>query len=277
MPESWWLKFKRAQKHMVDIRAEARRYTKRDPYEFVRVMPPKTQQEVLYRVRITHQPDPVLGLILGDFVHNLRSALDHVIVACVPKQKRSSANFPIRFEDIYAKDPNGEFVVKDDGSRERFERAIDGLDPSARAFVIAAQPYWQGAEAHKWMPGIITRLDNADKHRALTTFGSGVRNISAEVTARGVTVKRTLGLQGNQFGEDGTVVGWKLPIAGLPDNIIPSEVDVKFSATPVVHVKITGVKGNEAPGDYPLRITLVMALDSVRFTLRYLEQFKLPS
>ena len=139
MTDSWWLKFRRAQKHMVDVRTEARRYAESRPYEFTRIRQPDSQLSIRFRLRITEQPDPVLALILGDFVHNLRSALDHVIVASVPKRHRSNATrFPIAYVDLFAKNADGEFVVNDAEARANFERSIKGRDPSARTLVIPA-------------------------------------------------------------------------------------------------------------------------------------------
>ena len=141
MTDSWWLKVKRAQKHMVDIEDEARRYADLNPHEFTRIRLPDSQGQVHYSVRITEQPGPTVVIMLGDFVHNLRSALDHIIVASVPRQRHGKASFPIRYEDIWATDERGQFVVKDPAARKNFDSPIRGLRPGARAFVIKSQPY----------------------------------------------------------------------------------------------------------------------------------------
>src|SRR4030042_881086 len=99
----WWLKVKRAEKHMVDINQEAIRYASRNPYDITRIRLPDSQKQIRYRFHITEQPDPMIAVMLGDFVHNLRSALDYIIVACVPKQCRKHASFPIQSQDIFAK------------------------------------------------------------------------------------------------------------------------------------------------------------------------------
>ena len=274
MTDSWWLKVKRAQKHMVDIHAEARRYAERHPYEFVRIRRPDRHNDVRYRTRITEQPDPRIALILGDFVHNLRSALDHVIVASVPRKERNSASFPIFFHDILAKDADGQFVVDDPKMRENFERSIRGLDPRARAIVIQAQPYHRGPEAHRWILGIISRLDNADKHRALVTVGSGVRNLVADVTIRGDTGKLPHhSFADNEFAKDDTVIGWELPAAWRDGGPKPCEVDMEYSGTAVIHVKVTGLRGNEPLSDFPLSLTVLGAMRDVRRMLRLLEPF----
>lgn len=118
----WWLKVKRAQMHMVDINREALRYASRHPYEFNQIGHPATH---CYSMRFTEQPNPIIAAMLGDFVHNLRSALDYIIVACVPRGRQKSASFPILFEDIFA-------TGNDAKRREGFETAIRGLDQEAR-------------------------------------------------------------------------------------------------------------------------------------------------
>ena len=100
----WWLKVKRAQKHMVDIHREAWRYASRHPYSFSRIRLPDSKRNVLYRMRITEQSNPMIAIMLGDFIHNLRCALDYIIVANVPRRRQNSASFPILLEDIFATD-----------------------------------------------------------------------------------------------------------------------------------------------------------------------------
>ena len=117
MTDSWWLKVKRAQKHMVDIENAARSYASLHPYQSVRVRYPDRQRKVEFSVRITQQPDPMIAVMLGDFIHNLRSALDHIVVAGVPNKRRKSAGFPIHLDPIWDKAPDGQFVIKDDAAR----------------------------------------------------------------------------------------------------------------------------------------------------------------
>jgi hypothetical protein len=276
MTVSWWLKVKRAQKHMVDIKQEVVRYTGTKPYEFRRVRQPDRQHNVLYRVRIIQDPDPMLALMLGDFVHNLRCALDHIIVACVPKRDRSNASFPISFADLFATDSSGQFVVNDDEARENFERCIHGLHPDARAIVMRAQPYHIGSQAGRWTLGIISRLDNADKHRALTTFGSGIKNVAANAMIGDQLARVEHKLARTEFAENGAIVGWNLPLAwktqGFPR---PSEVQMEYSATAVVHIKMPDVRGKKTIYNFPLCLTMLNAIKEVRTILRLLEPFVL--
>lgn len=78
-------------------------------------------------MRITEQPNPMIAIMLGDFIHNLRCALDYIIVASVPRRRQNSASFPILLEDIFGTDDDGNYVVNDAERRKNFETAINGL------------------------------------------------------------------------------------------------------------------------------------------------------
>lgn len=276
MNDDWWLKVKRAQKHMVDIDKEARRYAEGNPFEFIRIRLSDSQRKVGYRVCITEQPDPMIALMLGDFVHNLRSALDYIICACVPKKHRKSAGFPILTEDIFATGKDGNFVVNDTKGRDSFESAIKGLEPKARALVIALQPYNQGANVHRNILGIINRLENADKHRQLIIVGGGIQHLVGRIAIRGVSVVDWPMLTRYQFAKDNTVVGYELPEKRTDPTgrlVLASEVDIQFTGTAKIFIKVTRIGGNEPPSDFRLRLTMLQAIGNVRTILRRFEQF----
>ena len=63
MTDSWWLKFKRAQQHMVDIEGYAKAYADRHPYEAVPIKPGRRQQGIWrYRLSFTQDPDPWIAI-----------------------------------------------------------------------------------------------------------------------------------------------------------------------------------------------------------------------
>ncbi len=280
MPDSWWLKVKRAQKHMVDIEREAQRYAGLRPYRFEPFPQPKGHRDLRWTLRITSQPDPMLALMVGDFVHNLRSALDHVVVASIPKKARSSFTaFPWTSVDIFAKRAKGEFVIKSDDARQDFERAIRGIHPDARTTIIGLQPYHAGSEAHRMVLGLISRLDNADKHRELTTFGAGLLNPWVEATYRGTTRKiRPANVADRQFVNDGAVVRWYDPAdpAVRPEDVIKPEVHMEFGGTASIFIRVTRMDGKKAPmSNLHLSLTMMQAIRTVRWVLRMLEPFAL--
>jgi hypothetical protein len=284
MINDWWLKFQRAEKHMVDINEEARRYAESHPYNVTRIRLPDSKKQLRGRFHITEQPDPMIAVMLGDFVHNLRSALDYVVVASVPKQRRKSASFPVLFQDIFARHENGDFMVHDASQRESFETAIKGLHPKARAFIISVQPYNVGDIAHLITLGLITRLENADKHRQLITIGCGGKDCTLDFTARGlpkpIRYHRPLDTA-TQILYDDTVIPFDLapdwPAEGMPrpdgSFIQPSDMEMHLTVTAKILVKVTRVGGNQPSDTYLLDAFMDSALFEVREILKRLEFF----
>ena len=46
MANDWWLKFQRAEKHMVDIKEKAGKYESSQPYSFTRIRLPDSKNEI---------------------------------------------------------------------------------------------------------------------------------------------------------------------------------------------------------------------------------------
>ena len=275
----WWLKVQRAEKHMVDINQEAMRYAESHPYSLERIRSPDSENAIRGRFHIIKQPDPVIAIMFGDFIHNLRSALDYVVFACVPKQRRGNASFPILFQNIFAKDENGDFVVKDAKLRENFETATEGLHPKARTLIIALQPYHQGPSAHRNILGIISRLENADKHRQPITIGGGGREFTVYLSVGGHVEFRydeTLA-KGKDFLKDNTPIAYSFPADGIPHPdgslVKPSEMDMHLIGTAKVLVKVTRVGGNKPADLFLVDSIMDMALSNVKQILSSLEFF----
>jgi len=94
-----------------------------------------------------------LPILIGDCVHNLRAALDHLVwqLAIANNKTPNASNmFPIcntpqGFQAQLAKD------------------RLQGVYPNARSAIEALQPYSTGSETLQ----VISFLDNVDKHRTL--------------------------------------------------------------------------------------------------------------
>ncbi len=266
MPDSWWLKVKRAQKHMIDIREIARAYAKTEPYDIIRIQPSKQQPKVWrYRLAFAKQPDPMLGIVLGDFIHNLRSALDHIFFACCEKKSRSNATlFPIAVFDPWRRDSDGSFV--DNKRRVSFEAALKGLSRKAITTVIALQPY-QHADAFSQALGVLSRLENADKHRKLITVASNLRNPTLKVLVNGVTHPNQLQSTRWQFFHDNAEVV-KFTVAN--PQLKESDVHVECHGTTMISIKGTDIRNN-ARLDFPLQQAMLKIIWQVRLALRQME------
>jgi len=242
---------------MADINEEAMRYSNNNPYSFTRVRLPDNQYEVKYHFQITKQPDPMIAIMLGDFIHNLRSALDYIVVACVPKKHRGDASFPFVYQDIFAKDENGEFVVKDAKRREYFETATKGLNPDARAFIISLQPYQGmkiGAPVSNISLGILSRLGNADKHRQRAILDCGGKGCICNITLRDFPelVKSFPSDRADQILEHNTQYNFPLTdFKGIQRQngsfIQPSDIEMHLSTTVKITVKAASIGGNAPP------------------------------
>lgn len=168
---SWWLKVDRAQKHLREFERAIGRPRKRRPYtEDVRIEPDSGHYRWSVRLQVTGDPDFGLAVIAGDVLHNLRTALDHCAVAVAPPQQASVAAFPLVTEDFWCEDESGRFIRTDDEARrgrEIFARRTKGMPDGALAVVESAQPYRRAGDPRLSPLGLLSRLENADKHRQL--------------------------------------------------------------------------------------------------------------
>ena len=262
MTDSWWLKVERAEHHFLDLDEGMRSYEAKHAYRPVRKPNRRgDKSHWLYVLEITEQPDPRLSLILGDVVHNLRTALDHVLVAMRPRKYRWNAGFPLNDVDIWAKDASGEFISRDDKRRASFTSAIQGLEAPAIALIKELQPYWGANDPldTKLHPlGILGKFDNADKHRELVLLSGGVANLVATTTARGGRLTQApTAPEGGGYVADGAVCvnfGWR----NAPP-LEESEVNVEISGTPEIAVSI-GVTG----GIMPVRLAVEIIVRNLK-------------
>jgi hypothetical protein len=150
--ESAQLKIKRARKHIADLDAERIAFLDTDPCKVRAQYDPKSDR-TSYIVENIEEVPPCLSLIAGDAVHNLRSALDHLVVSLVHKGKVTSQTaFPV-FES-FSKDK----IIA--------SGKIDGMSASDKKLLGNVQIY-EGAY------GVLCglhRLDIIDKHKLLIAY-----------------------------------------------------------------------------------------------------------
>ncbi len=126
----------------------------------------------LYRWKNPPVLDPDTELILGDCVHNLRSALDHLAYQLVVLNKRTPdrrSNFPI-FDHPHRK--------RRKCWLRRVPLLVPGISPQANQIIENIQPYQKGDIGHRLAE--LRELDNIDKHRHLLIT---VQAVNALVTA----------------------------------------------------------------------------------------------
>lgn len=166
------VKIERARKYVDEADTFIRSYLDKKPFTVSYKRDPKTRR-LIYFVSSIQEPDPQLSGIVGDALHNLRSALDHIAYQLV---LIGTGQLPSR--RVY-------FPIWDDQAKYESEgrRQIDGAKPEAVKAVDIVKPY-KGGNDRLWQ---LHKLNNVDKHRLLLMVGSAFHgaNIS-HVLERGM-------------------------------------------------------------------------------------------
>jgi len=254
---------------MVELRRMARHYAESNPYEVVRIREPKGKGN-RWRYRITlDSTDPMLAMALGDFVHNLRTALDHVVVACAPPRDRKAVSFPVAYENVWVKDPRGHYVHPDTERRDEYGRIARILPFGAFAVIEGAQPYRSDRAAYQII-GIVSRLENTDKHRKLIAVGTGVEDGIIRFRYRDAVLMEERFFGQKFLKHDTEIFSIGAPRPGYIDE---SELEMEVSGTASIHIQVTGIDGGKDLFTLPLRGFLVRALSDTRHLLKRLEDF----
>jgi hypothetical protein len=161
-------KFNRAKHQFDELRFEMDEFFNQDPKpHFSRGYFDTNTWEWIERFQIREKPPLRFGVMLGDCVHNLRSALDHLICQVTmldggTLDDCAKTQFPIASK-----------------SEAQFEAMANtqlaGLSKWHRAMVKRAQPYRAGDEAWKHPLAVLADLSNTDKHRVLNPTYSVVK------------------------------------------------------------------------------------------------------
>jgi hypothetical protein len=147
-------KLERAKQHVSDFKVAEQAFLQRDPYTAVHYNEIESRDRIIRFETAEECPEPMLAL-LGDAVHNFRSALDHLAYSLAEKNRRPLPDKSLSFA-IYS----SEAAFKADRPQR-----IKRFGESATVLIDALQPY-QGGNSTLCA---IDELDNIDKHRLLIT------------------------------------------------------------------------------------------------------------
>lgn len=171
-----WAKTERADKHIEDVEIAVRDFLATKPYSFGAKGDNRTGKCTFYVTRVADVPLPLIGTV-GDALHNLRSALDHLayqLVIANGEKPRKLTSFPIC------------------KTVERYQttglRQIEGMRQNAKDAIEAVQPY-RGADPADTL-WCLHQLDIVDKHRVLVTAGSRFSAHSLTPSQREKIIKR---------------------------------------------------------------------------------------
>jgi hypothetical protein len=154
------LKFQRARDHAADLEQKVRRFLDSNPFEVYEEEEQSTG-DLLTCVRVHRQPPPELSLIIGDLIHDCRTALDHLawqLVLANGNQPDEKTMFPIaRSKNAFP---------------SYAQKCLKGASKQTISGIEKLRPY-QGGDERFWR---LHRLDIEDKHRLLIPVGAAYRN-----------------------------------------------------------------------------------------------------
>src|SRR5215469_3237540 len=152
-PALWSARFKlvRAEEHLDSVLHILRGFAYGDCHIFGEK--DAERNLVIFRVSLPKPPD-ILACVIGDFLFNVRCALDHIIYSLVlsnaPNELRDSTAFPI-------------CSTADNFAAARKRHRLDGVPEKAVALIERLQPYHAGNEPL----AMLDELHNIDKHKSL--------------------------------------------------------------------------------------------------------------
>ena len=208
------VKLCRADEHLETLDKSVQGFLKGSPYRPFADMDMEAG-EGLVRVEIRACP-PVLewGVLVGDVLHNLRSALDHLawqLGGDPPPNKRTSA-FPIHWD-------RGDY-------RREGAKKVAGVPCHPQAIIEDLQPYQRGDEKRAKGHALwwLKVLSEWDKHRLLHVTGSVVNGVAYFLDGAHA-LSQLEDSQSVRFGpfEDGAVIArWPIhPDAPKPKMNVP--------------------------------------------------------
>lgn len=158
--EGCWAKLRRADLHLQELNAKIREYMDAGHASISESYDPGNYSFEV-RIEAAEPPNRLLwGVILGDVIHNLRSALDHLVWQLVllgaERIPGRQHQFPIALTEA-------EYL----GGRGLRERMLAGVAEDHRAVIDRVQPFRLGDNASGHSLAHLKRLSNTDKHRVL--------------------------------------------------------------------------------------------------------------
>jgi hypothetical protein len=156
---SFTMKFIRADEHLKALDDAVVDFLATRPYE---VVTEQVGRQISGRAVYRHEPPDRLLMLIGDAVHNLRSALDHLAWSLAGTSASRRTEFPV-------------FVSRTKFSK-RGKKKMRGISASAQTIIESLQPYNRphGLPEEREPLWLLHNLDIKDKHHTLNLIGLGL-------------------------------------------------------------------------------------------------------
>jgi hypothetical protein len=178
-----FLKLDRAEAHIETLREKIAEFRKGQspPFETRIDSAPKAGGTVEYGLFavVRELPPRTFAPIIGDAVHNIRSALEYLVYELAPSEvrKKGSTQFPI--------------FLDEDGFKKRGSKMLTGITGDARKVIERVQPYLASNPPRHDPLAILQKLSNRDKHRLLVPMIAAVSREEVWVAADNADIEFT--------------------------------------------------------------------------------------
>ena len=234
------LKLGRAKQHLDQLESEIADFIAGKPYTFT-ARPGEFYGEYLLVASANREVPEHWSLVIGDFAHNARSALDVLVggISTLPPSdpKRRKTQFPI--------------MTNAESFTETAKRLLLGVSELDIAKISAEQPFVSGVAPHPLH--LLAELNNADKHRYIAVVGAVGREPTLELSGPaqispgffmggGMSAVLSPGLEVNMMGlkvaaiGDGVLAKGETPVASIrfpgeePSIHAECAVDIEFGS-----------------------------------------------
>lgn len=160
--------------HLHELIAAITAFLDRKPYGLMRDFDPQHNLHTA-RASIAEQPDPAIASIIGDILHNLRAALDHLAVDLTREGLRLEGK-------EMSRTAFGEAAFPINADKAGFEtngsKKIKNWPPVAQTLIAELEPFKGGG--HEWSADLwcLHQLDILDKHKMLVPAASLASDLS---------------------------------------------------------------------------------------------------
>lgn len=145
---------------MQRLEREGRRWLKPHPYRVYSELDAEGRNKLI-KVEILRDPPAELGLIIGDCLHNLRSALDNLAYDLARSHRGVPLSKSVARESQFP-------IFKDcDQFLDKGMDQIRGIAPVCKTIIKGLQPYYRGEKFAYHRLWMLRELSNSDKHRVL--------------------------------------------------------------------------------------------------------------
>jgi hypothetical protein len=178
---SFRLKWNRAKEHAQALERERDAWLARKPYGVFGEYDPGPPEQYIFKVRFFEPIPEHFGVVLGDFAHNARSALDHLAHSLV-RANNQPPTLKTQFPIILSPFDWGTRDVRKlmAGMSRRHVEIIESFQPYHRRDAMGQSEIY--TTLHDPL-AILHRLSNDDKHRVLTTTIAALSSIGFDLFA----------------------------------------------------------------------------------------------